>query len=214
LQNNYTKLYSDYRELLDSFNKLKNDYNNLQKQFTDAIQKLENLNKSYYQLKSSYLSLQSNYTKLLNNYQRIEAEYSNLNNSYQQLRTSYANLQNSYNKLYGDYQTLLDIINLKYSTVLERGRAVAIPANSYYTLSYSTSYAGYIRICFSATASVNIWVGSSLTSNFPWGNYYTYYSGTSKCFTAPVLPGATYIRIENPSWFYGVTVTIDIIYYY
>jgi len=33
-------------------------------------------------------------------------------------------------------------------------------------------------------------------------------------FIVPVLPGTTYIYIYNPSWFFGVSVTITVEYVY
>jgi hypothetical protein len=91
------------------------------------------------------------------------------------------------------------MVYLRVSTVLDKDKAVNIPANNYTILSYSTPCAGYIKVSFTATQRAYIWVGSSFT-----GEWYCLYPredfATSGSFVVPVLPGATYI-LETHQYF-------------
>jgi len=136
-----------------------------------------------------------------------------LQNQIAYLNSRIAELENKVSILENRVRELENIVYLRVSIVLDRDKTVNIPANSYTILRYSTPYAGYLRISFTATQGVYIWVGSSFTGEW----YYLYPRdgyATSGSFIVPVLPGTTSIYIGNPSWFLGVTVTLIIEYVY
>jgi cell division protein FtsB len=150
--------------------------------------------------------LRSNVSALTNENNRLRNEISSLQSQIAYLNSRIADLENR-------VRGLEDIVYLRVRIVLDKDKTVNIPANSYTILRYSTPYAGYLRISFTATQGVYIWVGSSFTDEW----YYLYPRdgyATSGSFIVPVLPGTTFIYIGSPSWFSGVTVTLTIEYVY
>lgn len=108
---------------------------------------------------------------------------------------------------------LEDIVYLRKTVVLERDKTVNLPARGYTTLTYSTGYAGYLRVSFTASGPIYFRVGSS----FIGGYYYRYPesgTATSGSFVVPVLPGTTWIYIENTALLIGASVTFTIEYVY
>ncbi|HEW64247.1 hypothetical protein IOK49_02590 [Fervidicoccus fontis] len=119
---------------------------------------------------------------------------------------------------YYKMSVLSNIANLNYSESLESNKALAIPSMSYVTLNYTLPYAGYLKISYSSTSAIYIWVGSNFSQQFPDGNYFSRYppqrESSSGTFVVPVLPGEVYVTIYNPSIFNGVALTISIEYHY
>ncbi len=119
---------------------------------------------------------------------------------------------------------LKGIVSVAYSEVLEHGKVVSIPANSYTCLNYTTPYAGYLLIQFSSTGDVymEINIGYSLIADGVMEVLYMRYpeegaASTGRLLVA-VLPEGIQrtpidICIYNPSAL-GVEVTIDITYWY
>jgi cell division protein FtsB len=167
------------------------------------------LEKEVENLNAQIKSLTDERAKLLREVGNLTSQVNSLVAENEKLKNEISSLQNQIAYLNSRVRELEDIVNLRKSAVLDRDKTVNIPANSYIILSYGTPYAGYIRISFTATQAVDMWIGSDYV-----GKYYYYYSNTSGAFIVPVLPGTTYIYIKNPSWFLGVTVTLTVEYVY
>jgi len=198
LHSNYTSLSSDCSALKDEHNILLNRYNILYP--------------LYKELHSDYISPVFEYIPLQAQYDALLANYTALSNNYDSLKQKYENLSNSYSTLQSAYNELQAIVNLNESKVLAEDKPVQLPANSYVYLEYDLSYAGYLRITFSATGDVYLYVGNGDY----WVRYPSDYSktATSGSFIVPVLPGTTYIYIYNPSLLSGRSVTITVEYTY
>ena len=159
-------------------------------------------------------NLQNQLNSLNNEKTKLQEEINNLTNEKKALEDKITSLQNQITALQGEINELKAIINLQKNTILEKDKTVNLPTRHYITLQYNTPYTGYIRITFTASGGVLFWVGNSFTGEY----YYRYPSNAttavSGSFIVPILPGITYIYIENPAWLSGVTVTLTIEYTY
>ncbi|NAY89625.1 MAG: hypothetical protein GU347_02780 [Desulfurococcales archaeon] len=116
------------------------------------------------------------------------------------------------------YYSYSSIVELKESKILDKDKTVNLPAGANMEISYSTPYAGYIKINFTSSGGVYFWVGNSQYVSYNNG-YYSRYpppgdTATSGSFTVPVFPGTTKIYIRNPGILVGVTVTYTLEYVY
>jgi peptidoglycan hydrolase CwlO-like protein len=202
LSNQLNALQLENAELKSTIKSLTDQNNALSAKKAELEKEVENLN-------AQIKSLTDERAKLLREVGDLTSQVNSLVAENEKLRNEISSLQNQIAYLNSRVRELEDIVNLRKSAVLDRDKTVNIPANSYIILSYRTPYAGYIRISFTATQAVDMWIGSDYV-----GKYYYYYSNTSGAFIVPVLPGTTYIYIRNPSWFLGVTVTLTVEYVY
>jgi len=165
-----------------------------------------------YTLTGRIAGLEAEVSDLSDQYNSLKAQYDKLLADYSSLQNEHAQLLNKYNSLEAAYSESQAIIGLKKSTVLAKDKPVQLPANSYRYFEYDLQYAGYLQITFSATGNVYFYVGNGDY----WVRYPSDYSKTaaSGSFIVPVLPGATYVYIYNPSLFSGVSVTVSIEYVY
>jgi cell division protein FtsB len=202
---------------------LTNENQGLKERIKNLTDQLNSLYLEKSRLESVIKNLTDQYNALTAEKSRLEREIEGLNNRIKSLTDERARLLNDIksltdqvnsltaenNRLKAEINDLRRIVNLQVRVVLDRDKTVNIPANRYIILTYSTPYAGYIRISFTATQAIFIWVGSSFT-----GSWYSQINGTFGDFIVPVLPGTTSIYISNPSLFFGVTVTLTIEYVY
>ena len=123
-----------------------------------------------------------------------------------------AELQRQVTDLQKQVSELGSIVNLEKTATLEKDRTVNLPPNSYVRFSYSTPYAGYVTIAFTATGRVELRIGSD-SANPEWYFYYTS-TGAYTVVKVPVTRGTTYIYFSNPSIIFGITVTFTLTYTY
>ena len=148
-------------------------------------------------------------------YTNLQSQITNLSNEKNALTSEKASLQSQVTSFQNQLNDLNAIVNLQKSQVLDRDKTVNLAAGKDATLSYSTAYAGYVTISFTATTGVYFWVQSSFTGT----NYARYPStspdtATSGSFTIPVTKGTTYLYIRNPALLFGASVTFTITYVY
>ena len=141
--------------------------------------------------------------------------YQNQLDQINSLKASYNALLTSYNDLQTSYNDLDKIVNLKKQTTLSNNQIVNLASNTFTILLYSTPYAGYIKIDFTASVEVYFWVQSSLTNA-----YYSRYpasspdNATSGSFIIPVLSGITLLSVYNPTLTIGASMYITVTYVY
>ena len=157
-------------------------------------------------LKSQVNSLTTDKNSLTTERNSLQSQIVDLKNQVNSLTTKVNDLQSKYN-------VLNDTVNLKKSTVLDKDKTLNIQARGHQTLSYSTAYAGYIRVDFAASGSVYFWVGSELAGGW-YAPYTSYGTTTSGRLTVPVFPGTTNLDIRNADLLTGVTVTFTVTYIY
>jgi peptidoglycan hydrolase CwlO-like protein len=206
LQLEKSRLESIIKNLTDQNNALSTEKARLEKEVENLTEQVNNLLLERARLEKIVNNLTAENEKLKNKILSLQNQITYLNNIIAELEKKNSVLENR-------VRELEDIIYLRVSTVLDKDKTVNIPANNYIILSYSTPYAGYIRVSFTATHGVYIWVGSSFTGEW----YYRYPRegfAARGSFIVPVLPGVTYIYIGNPSPLLGVTVTLTIEYTY
>jgi len=153
----------------------------LEKERNDLMSQVSSLEKERDGLRSQVSSLQSQISSL-------QAQISSLERERDNLRSQLSSLQSRLSELE-------DIVNLRRSTTLKKDKTVNLRPLDQLTFSYSTPYAGYITITFTATAGVDFWVSSSFT-----GGYYTRYPLTETAFkgsfTVPVFTGTTSVTVR------------------
>jgi len=178
--------------LLNQVNSLNADKTNLQSQVNSLTSDKTNLQNQVNSLQSqinTYSAWLSGNVTLLQNYKATH---------------SYSN---------SEYDELYAIVKLQKSQVLDNNKTVVLPRLGEETLLYSTPYAGYIKVNFTASEPVYFWVGSSFT-----GKYYARYpsqaEAASGSFIIPVFAGTTLLYMVNPSYWAGTTVTFTVIYVY
>jgi uncharacterized protein YlxW (UPF0749 family) len=213
LRDNVSLLTNENYKLKNEVENLTNQLNSLQLEKSRLESTIKNLTDQNNALSTEKARLEKIVNNLTAENEKLKNEILSLQNQITYLNNTIAELEKKNSVLENRVRELENIIYLRVSTVLDKDKTVNIPANNYIILSYSTPYAGYIRVSFTATLGVYIWVGSSFT-----GEWYCRYPregfATSGSFIVPVLPGATYIYIGNPSLLLGVTVTLTIEYTY
>jgi len=171
----------------------------LQNQISEKDKTIAEMNTEISNLKIQITNLQSQTATLQDQISQKDKQISSLNDRIVLLESQIRELQ--------------DIVQLRKTVTLEQSAIINLPANSGQTAYYSTPYAGYIRIDFTATGPVYFWIGSSYT-----GTYYSRYPSTdtvtSGSFLVPVFPGTTYVYIYHPALLIGATVTLTITYIY
>jgi hypothetical protein len=168
-----------------------------------------------------YLDLHARHLELTNVSTSLEAYYGELQDMYSVLRGEYSNLEDSYSALMqervalqNEMHTLEEIVNLNESLLLEEDKTLELLPDGNITLSYDTTYAGYLLVNFTASSDIYIWVGSSVTEN----EYYARYppfpnTAVHGSFALPVC-ATVYINISNPSEEIEAAVTLSIKYIY
>jgi hypothetical protein len=129
------------------------------------------------------------------------------------LQSKYNDLQGKYNDLQSKYKDLNDTVYLKKSAVLDKDKAINIPAMGHQTLPYTTAYAGYIIVEFKSPGTIYFLVGSTLAGGW-YAQYTSYGAVTNGRLMVPVFPGTTNLDIRNADPISGVTVTITVTYIY
>jgi len=204
VQRHVDELTKERETLRTQISSLQTQISSLEKERNDLMSQVSSLEKERDSLRSQVSSLQSQISSLQAQIPTLERERDNLRSQLSSLQSRLSELE--------------DIVNLRKTTALEKDRTVNLPAGGDITLSYSTPYAGYITVTFTASGPVYFWVGSSFT-----GGYYmrypiplrgTFDTATSGTFTAPVYPGTTNIYINHPALLIGATVTFTITYTY
>ena len=168
-----------------------------------------------------YLDLHDSHMELLNISTSLETYYREMQDMYSVLRGEYSNIEDSYTALMQEYvalqnemHTLEDIVNLNESLLLEEDKTLVLLPDENITLSYDTSYAGYLLVNFTASSDVYIWIGSSVTENEYYARYPPYPNTAAHgAFTLPAC-AKVYINIGNPSEEVEVEVTLSIEYVY
>ena len=159
----------------------------------------------------TYMSLQNQISGALDEVVSLQNENAKLKNTIASLTNENANLKNTIAQLNTQISQLQQIINLQKATTLDKDKTVNLPVGASTTLYYSTQYAGYIRVDFTASGPVYFRVGNS---NYGYSvRYPESGTATSGSFIIPVLPGTTYLYIASLSLF-GVSTTFTITYIY
>jgi len=208
-------------DLSSLVNTLQSQVSSLSSERDALMQENEDLNTQITMLQNQIENLQTQVAFLQDQINILAGERDSLMRQVNKLQNQVDYLQGLADNLWGQINYLqgqLDyyesIVNLELSRVLADNEAIAIPGNSYHILSYTTEYAGYLIIEFTATNGISIHVGSNFTGEY----YYTYPNNgttTNGTFYVPVFPGTTYIFLDNRGPFRpGVTVTIIITYVY
>jgi len=214
-------LKQQVEDLNSLVNTLQSQVSSLSSERDALIQENEDLNTQITMLQNQIKNMQTQVAHLQDQINVLAGERDSLMRQVNMLQNQVDYLQGLVDNLWGqiDYlQGQLDyyesIVNLELSTVLADDEVIAIPGDSYHVLSYTTEYAGYLIIEFTATSDISIHIGSNFTGEY----YYTYPSNetaTNGTFYVPVFPGTTYICLDNRGSFRpGVTVTITITYIY
>ena len=193
LQLEKSRLESTIKNLTDRNNALSAEKARLEKEAENLTEQVNNLLLERARLENIVNNLTAENEELKNEILSLQNQITYLNNTIAELKNKNSVLENRVNELE-------NIIYLRVSTILDKDKTVNIPANDYTILTYSTPYAGYIRVSFTATQGVYIWVGGSFTGEW----YYRYPRegfATSGSFIVLVLPGATYIYIEIHHYF-------------
>jgi len=159
----------------------------------------------------------STYQSQLNQLESLKSQVNSLTRERNSLQSQITDFQDQVNSLraevgalQSEYNELDDIVNLKKSMVLDKDKTLNIPARGLQTLSYSTAYAGYIIVDFTASGRVLLMVGSGFTGEI----YYRTSGATfSELFTIPILPGKTHLSFLNEG-IIRVTVTLTVTYIY
>jgi prefoldin subunit 5 len=196
LNSQYVNLTSSYSNLQNSFNLLTANMSSLQSQYNSLYNNYASLNASYVSLNYAYTTLQSNYTNLLANYNSLLANYNSIFSNYTSLNSSYASLQQIYTYLQGNYTVLQNIVNFKNSTTLLTNGLFVIPRGGNQNITYSTPYAGYLSISFTATRGTLIEFSNSNYTGI-YAQYPLIGNATSGTFKMPVFPGSETITIQD-----------------
>jgi chaperonin cofactor prefoldin len=180
---------------------------------------ISSLSKERDTLRTQISSLQTQISSLQSQISSLQSQISSLQAQISSLEGERDNLRSQLSSLQSRVSELEDIVNLRKTTTLEKDKTINLVAGGDITLSYSTPYAGYVTVTFTASGPVYFWVGSSFTG----GEYYMRYpvplrgsfdTATSGSFTAPVYPGTTYLYIRHPALLIGATVTFTVTYTY
>lgn len=164
--------------------------------------------------------------ELLHNYELLKSSYEELQDYYEELQIDLQNLQNEKIKLENNYLKVLEeknslekelnnIENFENINVLETDKLLVIQPKKNVTLSYDTTFAGYIQINISASKDIIIWIGSSITDEL-------YYARLPPSFPNTITQGSfvvptcctTHIFVINPNENTEVEVELSITYTY
>jgi len=150
---------------------------------------------------------------------------------------SLAQLADALNQCRETVEVYRSVLELGYSTVLEKGRAITVSPLDNVALSYNVTYPGYLAIAYTATDGIYLEVCSSIQAPCVWyptkkvGPYTCTFNEQTQAIECrglaipevvpapqgstivPVAPGLITIRFFNPSS-KSVVVTVDVTYVY
>jgi len=187
----------------------------------------------YLDLINASTVLRSYYNELHDNYKELELNFEDLVGFYEELQSDLEKVQNDYLTLENRYASLLtekealrveldarareldDLLNLRNQIVLEENKTLEISPRGNATLTYDTTYAGFIQINISSSTDIIVWIGSSMIDG-------QYYARLPPSFPETITEGSfiiptcctTYIHVINPSEQTIAQVVLTITYTY
>jgi uncharacterized phage infection (PIP) family protein YhgE len=193
---------------------LTTEKNTLQTQLSSLANETASLKSELVQLTANVTSLQDQVDSLNTQLTASEIEVNNLTDANSELRSWASSLNAQIATLQTQLSNQTSIVNMEKSLVLETDKHITIPANSVSYLEYKTNFAGYIAVMFTSTSGVSFEMGSSQASGTYFGSYPRTGSAVTGSFKIPVMPGTTYIKINNPSLTTAATVYLYLTYFY
>ena len=204
--------------------------------YTQTTQKnlvIKDLESRYVDLINTSTILRSYYDELHDNYKELELNFEDLVGFYDELQIDLEEVQNDYLTLENRYASLLtekevlqveldasareldDLLNLRNQIVLEENKTLEISPKGNVTLTYDTTYAGFIQINISSSTDIIVWIGSSMVDG-------QYYARLPPSFPETITEGSfiiptcytTYIHVINPSEQTMAQVVLTITYTY
>jgi len=193
---------------------LTTERNTLQTQLSSLATETASLKSQLIQLKANVTSLQNEVDNLNTQLSASEAEINNLTAQNSELQSWASTLNGQIVTLQAQLSNQTAIVNMEKSLTLEYDKHITIPANTVSYLEYKTNFAGYIAVMFTSTSGVSFDMGSSQVSDTWFGSYPRTGTAVSGSFKVPVLPGRSFIRINNPSLTTEAVVYLYLTYIY
>jgi len=127
-----------------AFESLQKSYSDLRGEYTDLEEMYSTLRGEYTDLQEMYSGCRSDYTDLQNRYSTLDREKMSLQNRYSTLDREKMSLQNERD----------EILHFEKREVLDEDKTLDLVAGGNITLSYDTSFAGYIEVNFNASVEI------------------------------------------------------------
>ena len=163
------------------------------------------------ELSDNYLVLVNTTTSVKDYYEELQEMYSTLKNEYENLNDRYVTVSNEKSNI---ERELYEILNFQKSIFFEDNKTIYLPAMDNITLTYDTIYAGYITVNYTSSGEIVFWFGSSVTDDKYYARYPAFPNTTKQGSIKIPVCSIAYVYIINPNNELGVTINLDIKYFY
>ena len=171
---------------------------------SDLEYRFSELSDNYLVLVNTTMSVKDYYEELQEMYSTLENEYENLNYRYVTVSNEKSNIE----------KELYEVLTFRKSVIFEDNTTIYLPAMDNTTLTYDTTYAGYIIVYYTSSGDIVFWFGSSVTEDKYYARHPSFPNTTKQGSIRIPVCSSVYVYILNPNNELDVTLYLDIKYVY